>query len=116
MGKYRNRISGEKCEKCKVGFIERIVIQPTAGESIFCLVTLGLGGDGGSQHFKCSNCHTEYDNTIYDETLAEDKPYTVKDYIVIIKFIGVIFITMAIALTILGIIGVLIGVVLGAVS
>ncbi len=75
-GKYISRFPGEKCEKCKKGYLERIIVPPTGAESIFCFVTLGLGGDGGSQYFKCSNCHKEYSNSYYDFQAEPDKPMT----------------------------------------
>lgn len=80
MGNYVLRTPGDKCEHCKCGRLERIVVLPSIAESVFCLATLGLGGDGGSQYFKCSGCHSEYNTRYYDENAEEDKPLTWQDY------------------------------------
>ena len=49
-----------KCTKCKKGYIKKIDVAPTVAEGIFCVATLGLGGDGGSSYHECQNCFARF--------------------------------------------------------
>lgn len=49
-----------KCPDCKKGNIKRIDVAPTVAEGLFCIATLGLGGDGGSTYYECQHCFVRF--------------------------------------------------------